>query len=259
MRKKKQDKVSSESKQQGKSAKTSKSKRPSSSVTSSANKLTRGFVSSFGSFIGGTTKGLFTKLFHKKPQKSPHQIRRERIVRFITAALIATLLIRVDLSTKLVIFKYLPLEEDGIPLQYDEDSRYRAIVFPGLAFVNVKNKGIAWGSFQNNPHGKLIFITIGIILETILLFYYFVSKNRQQRIATILIFSGGFGNIFDRFQLGYVRDFIDIYFYDHHWPAFNLADAFVITGALILIAQDFMAQSKERKKRAQKSASKTKA
>ena len=40
------------------------------------------------------------------------------------------------------------------------------------------------------------------------------------------------GNIIDRVYLGYVVDFIDVFYGSFHWPVFNLADSFITLGAI---------------------------
>ena len=43
---------------------------------------------------------------------------------------------------------------------------------------------------------------------------------------------GAVGNLCDRLTLGYVIDFIDVYWRQSHWPAFNLADSAIVGGAI---------------------------
>jgi len=47
----------------------------------------------------------------------------------------------------------------------------------------------------------------------------------KERWAFVFILSGALGNIIDRIRFGAVVDFIDLYAYNWHWPAFNIADA----------------------------------
>jgi signal peptidase II len=53
-----------------------------------------------------------------------------------------------------------------------------------------------------------------------------------------LVVGGGLGNLTDRFQTGAVVDFLDIHWRGLHWPAFNLADVFVVAaaGAWLLVS-----------------------
>ena len=50
-----------------------------------------------------------------------------------------------------------------------------------------------------------------------------------------LVLGGALGNLTDRFRFGYVVDFIDFYYRAWHWPAFNLADAVITLGVLVLL------------------------
>ena len=54
-------------------------------------------------------------------------------------------------------------------------------------------------------------------------------------ISLSLILGGAIGNGIDRMLNGYVIDFIDFYYKDLHWPAFNLADSFITVGGLIYL------------------------
>jgi lipoprotein signal peptidase len=54
-------------------------------------------------------------------------------------------------------------------------------------------------------------------------------------IESMLIFSGALSNIIDRLTLGCITDFIDLKF----WPVFNLADIFIVFGAIMLISHNF--------------------
>ena len=54
-------------------------------------------------------------------------------------------------------------------------------------------------------------------------------------ISIGLVIGGAVGNVVDRFRFGAVADFIDIYWGDYHWPAFNLADGAISVGVVILL------------------------
>jgi signal peptidase II len=55
------------------------------------------------------------------------------------------------------------------------------------------------------------------------------------RIALALIAGGAVGNLIDRVRLGYVTDFVHIYWRDHQWPDFNLADSAISIGIVLLL------------------------
>jgi len=53
--------------------------------------------------------------------------------------------------------------------------------------------------------------------------------------ALALIIGGAIGNLVDRIRHGYVVDYIDVYYRDWHWPAFNLADSAITCGVILLL------------------------
>lgn len=56
---------------------------------------------------------------------------------------------------------------------------------------------------------------------------------KLMEIGFVLIFGGAIGNLIDRISRGRVIDFIDLYFKDFHWPAFNIADSSITIGVII--------------------------
>ncbi|RKZ35400.1 MAG: signal peptidase II, partial [Gammaproteobacteria bacterium] len=57
--------------------------------------------------------------------------------------------------------------------------------------------------------------------------------------ALALVLGGAIGNLVDRVLLGAVVDFVDVYYGQWHWPAFNLADTAISVGAVMLIVSSF--------------------
>ncbi len=56
---------------------------------------------------------------------------------------------------------------------------------------------------------------------------------------------GALGNVLDRIVLGYVVDFIDVYYGQWHWPAFNVADSAITIGAVLLLFDAFWGRRRE--------------
>jgi signal peptidase II len=65
-------------------------------------------------------------------------------------------------------------------------------------------------------------------------------------VALSLVFSGAFGNLIDRVRLGEVIDFLDVHWYQHHWPAFNVADSAICVG-VFLLAIDMLLDERRKK------------
>ncbi|MEE8321219.1 MAG: signal peptidase II [Gammaproteobacteria bacterium] len=78
-------------------------------------------------------------------------------------------------------------------------------------------------------------IGIGIIVWMIGL----PSEKRWLTASLALILGGALGNLWDRVVLGYVVDFIEVYYSDWYWPAFNVADSAITIGAVMLIIDAF--------------------
>ena len=56
--------------------------------------------------------------------------------------------------------------------------------------------------------------------------------KRSITLPFALVIGGAIGNLVDRLQHGHVIDFIQWHWRDHYWPAFNLADAAIVGGAI---------------------------
>jgi signal peptidase II len=56
-------------------------------------------------------------------------------------------------------------------------------------------------------------------------------------VSLALILGGAIGNLIDRLRLGEVIDFVDLHWYDIHWPAFNVADSAISIGVVLLFLQ----------------------
>lgn len=103
----------------------------------------------------------------------------------------------------------------------------------------VLNPGVAFGLFSHSPAAwKVIALLLlsGITIIAILGYYFFGKKlSRPMSIAFCLIVGGALGNMIDRFRFSKVIDFLDFYWKNYHWPAFNLADAAITLGVLLLL------------------------
>src|SRR3984893_2072898 len=112
------------------------------------------------------------------------------------------------------------------------------IVFRGLLdFVYAENRGIAFGQLQEGGNFARWFFVVLAIAAALAVFYYFVRTPRNDdRVlgACALLLAGILGNRTDRARLGYVIDFIAMHAGSYHWPTFNVADASISIGALLL-------------------------
>jgi signal peptidase II len=141
-----------------------------------------------------------------------------------------------DQLTKYWVNGFLPLHE-SIP------------VLEGFFHLtHVRNPGAAFGFLAGmNPLFRSVFFISANILAMGLIFFY-LDKAYQRSYLLILglsmIMAGALGNLTDRLRFGEVVDFLDFFIGSWHWPAFNVADAAITTGALILIREIIRADKK---------------
>jgi signal peptidase II len=104
-----------------------------------------------------------------------------------------------------------------------------------LSLTYIGNTGSIFGLLANQAF--LLIITGVASLLIILLFLRYLSPATTLGIVAIgLILGGAVGNLIDRLRFGYVTDFIDFRLWGNfHWPAFNIADAALTVGILMLI------------------------
>jgi signal peptidase II len=108
-------------------------------------------------------------------------------------------------------------------------------VFLGLDITNTRNPGVAFGQLQDG--GVLIGVLIAVALVALLTYFALNAGQRWLWLPAGMLLGGAMGNLIDRVREGAVIDFID----PIAWPAFNLADAFIVVGVLALL---FVAEAK---------------
>lgn len=120
----------------------------------------------------------------------------------------------------------------------------RIPVIPGwFDLVHYLNKGAAFG-FLNDAEGgwgTVLFACISLAALALLGFGIWREKGLfpggglRVRLGLALILGGTAGNLLDRLRLGAVVDFLDVYYNNWHWPAFNVADSAISVGAVSLV------------------------
>ena len=109
-----------------------------------------------------------------------------------------------------------------------------------LSFTLAYNTGAAFSFLVNTGlwhHWFLAIFSATVSLILIILLIRMPSDDKLQAAAISCIVGGALGNLYDRLFLGYVIDFIDVYYRNHHWPIFNLADSFICIGAFLLLCK----------------------
>ena len=131
----------------------------------------------------------------------------------------------IDRSSKLLIISY--------PETYEQ---YGISVTSFLNFNLIWNEGIAFGLFSFDNKIYYNFLTIFIILVTIIIIWLMYKSKGFERFSFMMIVGGSLGNIYDRVFYSAVPDFIDIHVNNFHWFIFNVADIFITLGIMCLIS-----------------------
>lgn len=141
---------------------------------------------------------------------------------------IAVLVIVVlDQATKAMIGASIPMYES-------------VTIIPGLLdFTHVRNTGAAFGLLNTTdlPMKSFVMILMAIV-AIVAIGAYGATLRADENVARAglsLVLGGALGNLIDRARLGYVLDFVDVYSGHWHFWAFNVADAAISVGAVLVI------------------------
>ena len=118
-----------------------------------------------------------------------------------------------------------------------------------LDLVYTENPGIAFGQLQQGgSFARWFFVVLAIAAALAVLYYFLRTHRTDDRMlgACALLLAGITGNLTDRARLGYVIDFISAHAGSYYWPTFNIADASICVGALLL-AYDLVFESRRQK------------
>lgn len=146
---------------------------------------------------------------------------------FIRLTLVSGAVIVIDQFTKKLIMAFLALHE------------YIVVIDNFFNITHVLNPGGAFGLFatQSELVRKIVFLVLSSAVTLFIVWFY--SRVARTHVflswGLALVFGGAVGNLIDRFRYGHVVDFLDFYIGTAHWPAFNVADAAISTGMVILI------------------------
>ncbi len=112
------------------------------------------------------------------------------------------------------------------------------VLIPGfLQFSYAENPGIAFSQLQEGgSFGRWFFVVLAALAALAILYYFMRTARNDDRVlgACALLLAGIVGNLTDRARFGYVIDFIVLHAGNYYWPTFNIADASISIGALLL-------------------------
>ena len=136
-------------------------------------------------------------------------------------------IVLVDQLTKAIVDRTMPLHH-SIPLIDG---------FFNLTYI--RNTGAAFGIFAGSHEVFRLPFLIGVSILAIAFILVMLKRLRasESGLATALAFilGGAIGNLIDRILYGEVIDFLDVYWSNYHWPAFNVADSFITIGVAITL------------------------
>jgi signal peptidase II len=156
--------------------------------------------------------------------------------RFITWMVVALAVIAADQLTKWAIIEWVALYEK-IPLN---------------SFINLthqRNTGAAF-SFLADAGGwqRWFFVVLSAGVSCAIGVWLWRIRNQGQALLAAglaLVLGGAIGNLIDRIMLGYVTDFIQVWFGSRAFPSFNIADAGISVGAALLIVDALFFSGRE--------------
>ena len=112
--------------------------------------------------------------------------------------------------------------------------------FFNLTYVH--NYGAAFSFLYDAGGWQRYFLSAVAIIVSVVIVWWLKQAPKHQvmlPVAFSFILGGALGNVLDRMAHGYVIDFLDFYYGNYHWPAFNVADSVIFIGAALLIIDMF--------------------
>jgi len=146
-------------------------------------------------------------------------------------------IVALDQATKFLVIRNLPLYED-VPL-----------ISGLLSLQHVRNSGAVFGFLSGaSIPGKPYLFAVMSALALAALTYYARTIPREERLprfALSLVIGGAIGNLIDRVRFGYVVDFVKMYWENHVWPNYNVADSAISIGLVLLVIDSFRPRDRE--------------
>lgn len=121
-------------------------------------------------------------------------------------------------------------------------------LMPSFQLTYLRNEGAAF-SFLSSAGGWQRWFFVALALTSSVAIGIWLGRlNRTQTreaIGWALVLGGAIGNLIDRLIWGYVIDFLDVYYGNWHWPAFNVADSAITVGVGLLLLDAFRTPKSE--------------
>jgi signal peptidase II len=161
--------------------------------------------------VGSSTNGF-------EPVSAAHRRLAATGPQWVGLGAIAAAALGADQLTKELVTRRLALGEE-------------ADVVGPFSIHHVQNTGIAFGLFPS----ATALVTAFTALAVVWMLVFFARSGARHALLPValgFLIGGSASNLLDRLRLGHVTDFLDV----RYWPAFNLADSFIVAGVVILLA-----------------------
>ena len=159
------------------------------------------------------------------------RLRRNRTIGFAVAAFVFAL----DQLTKYVV---------TVPLQLQERHKLELLPFFDLNWT--ENRGVSMGYLTaDSETTRWLLVGLTAAIALFVLAWMWREKRRDDSIGLALVLGGAIGNILDRVRFGYVVDFLDLHFGEvRPFLVFNVADAAITIGVLLLLVRALLMRDK---------------
>lgn len=146
--------------------------------------------------------------------------------RLLPMSILGIVIIFLDQATKLLVVKFMELGE-SIPL-----------IDGFLYLTSHRNEGAAWGMLQGRMW--LFYIITVFVIVVLVMFYKREAKTSLLlQTSLVLLMAGAIGNFIDRLFFQKVVDFVDTVIFGYDFPIFNVADASLTVGVILMVIQIF--------------------
>lgn len=152
---------------------------------------------------------------------------------------LAALVLVIDQLTKWWIIEIVELE-----------SRVSVPVLSFFSLTWVENRGVSMGMLQADSElGRWLLVALTAVIAIVVGFWIRRERQWPEALALALVLGGAIGNIIDRIRFGYVVDFVHLHIGQWSFYVFNVADAAISVGVVILLVRAVMGGSDTRDER----------
>ncbi len=109
--------------------------------------------------------------------------------------------------------------------------------FLNITYIHNRGAVFGLGSSVTSPYLSWGLSILSVVSLAVILVYFLRLNvtNSKMYFGLALVLGGALGNLYDRLVYGYVIDFIDLHWFEHHWPFFNIADMSICIGVGLLL------------------------